>query len=86
MYQPIDCDLHDYIEIACMKGYTVKLELADKRELIAQAQTTQTNRDKSEELIVNDAGQQQRIQLDQIVAMTPLDHNAEFGRIVFRNS
>ena len=30
-YHPIACDLHDYLEIACMHGYRLQVELGTER-------------------------------------------------------
>ncbi|MBL1432565.1 MAG: Rho-binding antiterminator [Gammaproteobacteria bacterium] len=84
-YHPIDCSLHDYIEIACLKQYQLKLELVDSSEIFAVAETTETRADKSEWLIVRDGALQHSVRLDSIVAFTPLTENAGFGRIVLRD-
>ncbi|HKM97429.1 MAG TPA: Rho-binding antiterminator, partial [Buttiauxella sp.] len=28
-YQPLNCDLHDYLEIACMSHYRLNIEISD---------------------------------------------------------
>mgnify|MGYP000812055152 FL=1 len=28
-YHPIDCDLHDYLEVACLYHYWLRIELTD---------------------------------------------------------
>ncbi|WLH37869.1 Rho-binding antiterminator [Pseudomonas sp. FP2196] len=81
-YQPLNCDLHDYLEIACMRGYQLDIELIDGQRLVARAITTRTSSDKEEFMVIEQAGAQQDIRLDQLFAITPLDANAEFGRIV----
>jgi len=85
-YQPLDCDLHDYLEIACLRGYRLLVELIDGESLTAKALTTRTSSDKEEFLCVETADGQQEIRLDQLLAVTPLDDHAQFGRVVFQGS
>lgn len=84
-YVPIDCDLHDYIEIACIKGYLLRLELSDGSVLQAVANSTETLADKTEWLILLDGEVKHTLRLDKICAFTPLAENADFGRIVLRD-
>lgn len=81
-YQPLNCDLHDYLEIACLRGYQLNIELVDGQRLMARAVTTRTSSDKAEFLVIEQQGAQQEIRLDQLLAITPQEANAEFGRVV----
>ncbi|MEH6353115.1 Rho-binding antiterminator [Pseudomonas sp. 3JA] len=81
-YQPLNCDLHDYLEIACLYGYTLDIELIDGQRLTARAITTRTASTREEFLDVETAEGRQEIRLDQLLAITPRDHNARFGRVV----
>jgi Rho-binding antiterminator len=81
-YQPLNCDLHDYLEIACLYGYTLDIELIDGQRLTARAITTRTVPTREEFLDVDTAEGRQEIRLDQLLAITPQDHNARFGRVV----
>lgn len=81
-YKMIPCRHYDYLELACLRGYQLQLELLDGEPLQAQAITTETHADKSEWLIVQSDGKQQAIRLDKILAMTPLTPHAEFGRVL----
>lgn len=85
-YQPLDCDLHDYLEIACLRSYRLHIELMDGASLTAKALTTRTSSDKEEFLCVESAGGPQEIRLDQLLAVTPLDDNAQFGRVVLQGA
>ena len=82
-YQPLNCDLHDFLEIACMRSYLLELELVDGQRLVARALTTRTSATKEEFLAVEQNGTERQIRLDQLAAMTPSNASAEFGRIVF---
>lgn len=83
-YQPIDCAIHDYIEIACLKGYRLRLELVDGTQLIGVAESTETRPDKTEWLILVNEALRHTIRLDEIKAFTPLDDGAGFSRIELR--
>ncbi|MBV4487955.1 Rho-binding antiterminator [Pseudomonas sp. SWRI153] len=82
-YQPLNCDLYDYLEIACMRGYQLDIELIDGQRLAAKAITIRTTSDKEEFMEIEQAGEQSEIRLDQLLAITPQAADAEFGRIVF---
>ena len=82
-YEPIACELHDYLEIACQHRYRLHIELTDGDTIEARAVDTTTAASKEEFLVVADAsGQEQRLRLDRLRAITPLDAGARFGRVV----
>lgn len=82
-YEPIACDLHDHLEIACQHRYRLHIELTDGSTLDVRALDTVTTASKEEFLLVADApGQEQRLRLDRLRAITPLDTDARFGRVV----
>jgi Rho-binding antiterminator len=85
-YQPMSCDLYDYLEIACMRGYRLDIEMKDGSRLVAKALTTRTSSDKEEFLSLETADGQQEVRLDQLLAVTPLDANAQFGRMAFTDA
>ena len=80
-YQPLNCDLHDYLEIACMHHYELHIELLRGPAFVARALTTRTAPSKEEFLVVENEGDKVELRLDQLLAITPLDSNASFGRI-----
>ncbi|MBC9251752.1 transcriptional antiterminator [Pseudomonas alcaligenes] len=84
-YQPLACDLYDYLEIACMHGYRLRIELDDGSELEATAVTTQTRASKEEFFIVRNASGEQQLRLDRLLAITPLDAGASFARVLLGN-
>lgn len=51
-YQPMNCDLYDYLEIACLRGYRLDIELKDGARLEARALDTRTSAEKEEFLIL----------------------------------
>lgn len=81
-YQPLACDLYDYLEIACLHRYTLDIELVDGTSLRADALTTETTASKEEFLIVLSADGEQRLRLDRLLAITPLTTGASFGRVL----
>ena len=85
-YQPMNCDLHDYLEIACMRRYRLVIELKDGAQLKAKALTTRTSSNKEEFLVVETADGQQEIRLDQLLAITPLDADAQFPRVLLTDA
>ncbi|UTW08649.1 Rho-binding antiterminator [Pseudomonas benzenivorans] len=81
-YQPLACDLHDYLEIACLHHYRLCIELLDGGRLEAEALPTQTAPSKEEFLVVRDQQGEQRLRLDRLLAITPLTPGASFSRVV----
>ncbi|MEX1214512.1 Rho-binding antiterminator [Saccharospirillum sp.] len=83
-YQILDCDLHDYLEIACMHRYDLLVELLSGGQFNARALTTYTAKGKGEYLVLEaDAGQQE-VRIDRLLAITPLNPKACFGRVTFK--
>ncbi|WP_061239946.1 Rho-binding antiterminator [Ectopseudomonas composti] len=81
-YQPLACDLYDYLEIACMHRYQLDIELVDGTRLQGQALTTETIASKGEFLLVRTADGEQRLRMDHLLAITPQDAGASFGRVL----
>lgn len=88
-YRPIACDLHDYLEIACLYRYRLLLELEDGVRFEAEARTTHTRAvrpggGKEEYLEVAVEGATLLLRLDRLLAITALTEAALFGRIRLR--
>nr|WP_024308715.1 Rho-binding antiterminator [Pseudomonas sp. P818] len=81
-YRPLACDLYDYLEIACMHCYQLDIELVDGSRLQGQALTTETTASKEEFLLLRTTAGEQRLRMDRLLAITPLDAGASFGRIL----
>lgn len=84
-YQPLACELYDHLEVACLHGYQLRIELLDGHELQARAITTETHADKAEYLRVRSADGEQLLRLDHLLAITPLDAGARFARVLLAN-
>ncbi|MGE6317575.1 Rho-binding antiterminator [Shewanella baltica] len=80
-YKMIPCEHYDYLELACLRGYQLKIELIDGTQCQGQAITTQTRADKTEWLVIQQQQNKQSLRLDHIVAIKPVDVHAEFGRM-----
>lgn len=81
--QPIACEWHDYIEIACLYGYRVILMLTEQRRVEGKAVDVVTGPDRSEYLVI-DNGERQRVELSEIVEMQTRTPGAKFQTIRFK--
>ena len=79
-YDPISCNLHDYVEIACIYHYEVRIRTHSGAELVGVAADTETDSEKVEWLLL---GADLRVALDQIATMTTLTPGAKFDTVVF---
>ncbi|MGR8931552.1 MAG: Rho-binding antiterminator [Gammaproteobacteria bacterium] len=78
----IACQLHDYIEIACMYRYRVRLTLRNHEILEGTAVDTITTAQKRECLVI-DNGLKQPVDLNQLKKLEVLTPNARFREVVF---
>ena len=83
-YSPIQCEIYDYIEIACMRHYHLIIELSSGDSITGKAITTKVKDKKEFILIETDSGSDKTIEirLDLVKSIQPLDKNAEFGRLL----
>lgn len=81
-YQPLACHAYDYLEIACMHCCQLDIELVDGSRLQGQALTTETTASEGEFLLLRTTAGEQRLRMDRLLAITPLDAGASFGRIL----
>jgi Rho-binding antiterminator len=81
---PIKCELYDYVEIACMRGYEVRIVLDDDSEIIGKAITTKTSAEKIEFLIVDVNNLAVDVPTHEIASMTVLTAGASFSKIDFK--
>lgn len=78
-YRPIDCDLHDVLEIACLHRARLQVELTDGRIFVARARTTQSTPGKEEFLVLDAEDGEQRIRLDHLRAVATLGADGRAG-------
>ena len=80
-YSPIQCQIYDYIEIACMRHYQLDIELNSGETLTGRAITTKV-KDKQEFIVIeNENAEKQDIRLDLVNSIQPLDESAEFRQV-----
>ena len=80
-YQPLNCDLYDYLEMACLYQYRLLVEMVEGGQFEARALDTRTNALKEEYLLIELDGEKVELRLDRLLAITPLNDNAKFGRV-----
>jgi Rho-binding antiterminator len=78
----ISCALHDYLEIACLYGYQIRLTLKDNQTVEGKAIDTLTTAEKREYLLI-DNGQKQQIELAELKKLQVLTPHAQFTEVVF---
>ena len=79
---PISCELHDFIEIACLYGYRVRLVLKDGSVLEGKALDTETSGEKREYLVIDNGGRVS-VELNRLVKLEALTQGAVFKSIRF---
>jgi Rho-binding antiterminator len=79
----ISCQIHDYIEIACLYGFQIRLQLTDGTTQQGKAITTETTSDKHEWLILEQQTEFIKIDLTQIEIMQSLTTNRYFDQVSF---
>lgn len=79
----ISCDLHDFVEVACMYKYQVRLTLKNCQIIEGKAIDITNSITKQEYLVIDNVSRQyiELTQLDKIQVLTP---NAKFCEIVFK--
>lgn len=79
----ISCDLHDFVEVACIYKYQVKLILKNSQIIEGKAIDIINSITRQEYLVIDNVSRQyiELTQLDKIQVLTP---NAKFCEIVFK--
>lgn len=83
MTQQISCDLHDYIEVACMYGYQVRLIVKDQSNIEGKAKDIVTDADQREFLLLETHSGPQQIELITLDKMEVLTPGARFSEVIF---
>lgn len=79
----MSCEHYDYIEIACMNQYPIKLTLKDGIELTGQALDTGLNAERQECIKVNVQSQEKMVTLHSISSLEVTIKNPHFQLIKF---
>lgn len=79
----ISCINHDYVEIACMYGFEIRLVL--KNDQIVQGKAIQTayNENMEECVVLHMQHGNEKIVLDQLASMEAVTKNPHFDKINF---
>lgn len=78
----ISCELHDFVEVACMYGYQLKLILKNNQIIEGKAIDIVNSPERRECLVIDNDSRQQ-IELTQLAKMQVLTPHAKFNEVVF---
>ena len=78
----ISCDLHDFVEVACMYGYRLRLILKNDQIIEGKAIDIVNSPEKHECLVIESDSQQQ-VELTRLAKMEVLTPNARFSEVIF---
>lgn len=78
----ISCELHDFVEVACMYRYQLKLILKNNQVIEGKAIDI-VNSPEGQECLVIDSDSRQQIELTRLTRMEVLTPNAKFSEVVF---
>ncbi|MBV6448034.1 Rho-binding antiterminator [Nitrosomonas sp.] len=78
----ISCDLHDFVEVACMYGYRLRLTLKNNQIIEGKAIDIVNSPEKQECLVI-DGDSRQQVELTRLAKMEVLTPNAKFSEVIF---
>ncbi|MBY0500190.1 MAG: Rho-binding antiterminator [Nitrosomonas sp.] len=78
----ISCEQHDFVEVACMYRYRLRLVLKN-RLIIEGIAIDIVNSPEKQECLVIDNDSRVQIELTQLVSMEVLTPNAKFREVIF---
>lgn len=83
--QPISCDLHDYLEIACIYKIPVHLLLTNGEEYSGIPITIEvnTNREEYLQLLIDSSNERTDIVLHELETMEAITPNTHFSKVIF---
>lgn len=80
----ISCANHDYVEIACMYGFEIKLVLIDGKIVSGKALQTAVNKAKEECIVLHTDQGIEKFELSQAISMEAVTNNPHFKTIDFK--
>jgi len=85
MPNSIDCDSHDFVEIACLFNYLVELMLISGQTVTGSAKTIRIENKQEFLILINDDKSNSliRVLLSEISLLTVLTKNAHFRTVRF---
>ena len=81
-YQPVDCGLYDYLEVACMRGYEISLALRNGETDRGVAITVGARREGEFLTLVTDQTKKE-YRLDELRSLRVLSYPRSFDEISF---
>lgn len=79
----ISCEQYDYVEIACLYQYPLKLEMKDGSCVLGKAKDTKRNAQGQECLVLTVGEDSQLLVLDELAEMTVQIENPHFDSVSF---
>lgn len=79
----ITCEQYDYLEMACLFGYQVRVMLRNNQCVVGITSTTQVNAHRQEELVLLIDGHTRSVLIDDLVRLDVLTPNAKFNHVEF---
>jgi Rho-binding antiterminator len=79
----ISCQIHDYVEIACMYCIEVKLALKNNQTIQGVALQTAYSDNKEECIVIRTKRGDEQVVLDHVVSMEAVTINSHFNKINF---
>ncbi|MEO9944655.1 MAG: Rho-binding antiterminator [Paraglaciecola sp.] len=80
----ISCEYYDYIEVACMYGYTIRLTLKSGASVLGTAVDTSRNEQSDECIKMKVDDNHMLVTLNSITTMHVLDNYAQFKVVNFK--
>lgn len=80
--EPIACDLHDHLEVACLYGYQLRIVKRDGEVVMAKAKTTRTARG-AEFLVVETKSDLIEVEMHTIASVEAIGTGLAFTKLVF---
>ena len=82
----LDCDLHDFLEIACTFKILVEISMTSGESLIGTGITTKVDSNKREVLVFEQQADNKKIELvlTQLTKMKAIDSNPHFAEVLFK--
>ncbi|KOO05532.1 Rho-binding antiterminator [Vibrio nereis] len=79
----ISCNEYDYIEIACMYRFSIRLTLKSGKVIEGTAMDTARNQEKEECIKVDQGGTNVLVELNQLSVLEVIDDNPHFREVRF---
>ena len=77
----IKCDIHDYVEIACIYRFEVEIFMLDNKRVRGYAKTIKLNEERRECLLLITSNSEKMIILSEVKYMRSLTNNPHFELI-----